>query len=289
MANPEPNPSPTLEPEPEPEIHVDGIVEIQGKKFLPQDQVGATIAAERQRVRKVTEEKVRAELQPTVDKAAQADQLAADLNALQPHLAYLQAHPELLQQGDPAEALLPPEQQVSDEEAERFARQYELYTASGLDLARAKRLIRDNRADMTRVAKQVAEDVVKPMRETTAIQASRQNFVWAASQLDADGHPLVKPEELAKLWATFPVELTAQNEIAATILDAAIGRVRRSTTSITRPDREPLHTETPGRIAPTYQISDLERRVAQQTGIQEKQWTDRAKQYQRDTINVLED
>lgn len=289
MSDTEPTIAGTPEGEVEPELAVSGAVEIQGKKYVPQETFGATLSAERQRVRKATEDKLKTEWQPILEKAGQVDQLRADLQALQPHLAYLQAHPELLQQSTPTENDLPPDQRVSDEDAERFAKQYELYTATGLDLQRAKRLIRDNRAEIIRVARQVTEETVQPMRESNAAQASRQNFVWAATQLDAQGQPLVKPEDLAKLWATFPAELTAQNEIAATILDAAIGRGFRGAATVPRPDREPLHTEPPGGTPGGYRISDVERRVAQQTNIPEKQWIDRAKHFQRDAINVLED
>ena len=46
---------------------------------------------------------------------------------------------------------------------------------------------------MTRVAHEAAQQAIQPAVQATALQASRQNFLWAAQQLGADGAALVDP------------------------------------------------------------------------------------------------
>ena len=275
----EPTTTPTsLEPEAAPE----GVVDIQGAKMVP---LGA-LEAERKRARETTEQRVRSELAPVVKQAEQAQQLQQDIAALRPQLEYLQAHPELLK-----ELPAPPADDITDEQAEKYAKQYELFTATGLDTARAKRIIRDTRSEMMRVAKTVAEETMQPMRQQTATQASRANYVWAASQRDAQGQTLVDHEQLAKMWASFPAELTAQPDVARVVLNAAIGEAIRTRAGGPQPpEAEPIHSESVGGgPAASYRISDIERRVAKAIGIKEADYSKTAKSYQPGEVNVLGD
>lgn len=266
---------PAADPEPE------GIVDVQGKKMVPVD----ALIAERERATKKGEEKARAEIEPLKVKAAQADQLAADLQALQPHIDYLNKHRELFDR--PAEPDTPT---VSDEEAEKEARDLELYTPTGLDIPRAKRIIAKRRAEVSAVAKQAAQEAVQPYAQSSFTAAARQNFVWAASQKGPDGAPLVDTQELAKLWQSFPPELAANPEVAQIILNAAIGETVRSGKRPQRPDQEPVFSETPGgRHQGEYRMSALEKSVAKVAGISEDQFAKRAKEYQPDAVNVLGD
>lgn len=278
MANLEHDPEPVVTPaaEPEPE----GVVEVQGQRLVPV----AAIEAERKRAREATEQRVRAELEPTVKKAEQADQLAADLAALRPQLDYLNQHPELLR-AEPT----PQIPSVSDEDAERYAKKHQLYTPTGLDIAAAKSIIAENRREMEHVATQAARQAIEPLQQTTDTQASRQNFLWAVTQKAADGSALVEPKALAQLWSTFPAHLTANPDVARVILKAAIGEsVMSGTPSIQPPEREPTFTESPGGARPgTYRMSDLERSVAKTAGLTEKQFEARAKTYKPDSVNVL--
>src|SRR5688572_20224864 len=79
-------PEPVADPEPE------GVVDVQGQKMVPL----SALTGERERARTKAEERARAEMEPLKAKAQQADQLAADLAALQPHIDYLNRHPEVL-------------------------------------------------------------------------------------------------------------------------------------------------------------------------------------------------
>lgn len=271
--------------EPEPEPEPEGIIEVElGGQKVKVAPVGV-ISAERKRARESTEQKIRAEYEPVKAKAQQADQLASDLAALQPHIDYLNKHPELMK-APPTDDV----PDVSDADAERYARQYELYTPTGLDTPRAKRIIADNRSEMKRVAKEAAAEAVQPYAQTTATQAARQNYVWAASQQDAEGRPLVDAQELAQLWATFPPELAANPDVARVILDAAIGQATRSGKRGHGAPQEPVFTEAPGGGRDSaYRMSEPERKLAKNVGLSEKQWADSAKQYRPDAINILGD
>ena len=270
-----PPPPPVSEPEP------DGVIDVQGKKMVPVD----ALVAERERARTTTEQRLHKEYEGIKAKAAKADQLEADMQLLQPQIEHLRKHPELLQ--EPARPDVP---DVSDEDAEKHARRYGLYTPTGLDLPLAKQMIADHRADTRRIATEAAHEAIQPYARTTATAQSRQNFAWAASQKTPDGRPVVDATQLATLWATFPPELTANPEVAKVVLRAALGESVLSNTRPAAPDHEPLFTERPGGgKAGDYQISPLERRVAQIAGMTEKQYSDRAKTYQPDAVNVLGD
>lgn len=273
------DPIPAPEPDPEPEGALDIDVQGQKQKMVPV----AALVAERQRIRHADEEKHAKELEPLKAKAAQADQLAADLAAIQPHIEHLRQHPELMAREQPPEL-----QAVSDADAERMARQYELYTATGLDLPRAKRIIADNRAEMRAVAQQAAAEAVQPVAETGYAQSSRQNFLWAASQQGPDGRPAVDFNVLAQEWAKLPTELTAKPQVAQWILRAAIGEAALTgKRPPAGPDREPVFSEPPGGGGSAYSMSDFERKVAQSAGVTEKEWTTRAKAFRPGDINVL--
>lgn len=181
---------------------------------------------------------------------------------------------------------------VSDDQAEKFARRYELYTPNGLDLARAKQMIADNRKETEEVARRAAEQVIEPLRRTTATQASKDNFLWAAQQTDANGDPLVDPKALAEVWATFPPELAANPEVAKVILKATVGEqvMSRAAKPVTRRlDREPALSEPPGgQRGGGYTISNVEKKVAQSLGIKDTDWESRAKTYQPGAPNRLE-
>lgn len=278
----EPVVDPQADPEPE------GVIEVEhGGQKIKVAPVGV-ISAERKRARESTEQKIRAEFEPLRAKAAQADQLQADLQALAPHIDYLNRNPELLAK-QPQQPDVP---QVPDEEAEKFARDYELYTpnGTGLDLNRAKRIIAKQQTAISQAARQAAQEAVQPMVQTTAAAAAKNNFLWAASQKSADGSPLVDAQELLKTWATFPPELAAQPEVAQLILDSVVGRTVRSGRRPQRAENEPMFSEPAGGGQGVgYQISTPERRLAQNVGLTEKQWADTAKQYRPDDVNILGD
>lgn len=261
---------PTTTPEPEPE----GVVEVQGQKLAPV----SAIVAERERVRHTERERAAKEREPLQQQLAQtqqqAQQLAAELDALR------QAHA-------PKQPDVP---DIPDDEAERVAREFELYTPTGLDLSRAKRVIARQRAEITKVAQQVAQEAVRGPQEDIFRQASKQNFIWAASQRDAHGNPIVDPKALAEQWAQLPAELTSKPEVAEHLLNTVAGRMMRTgQRPPTAPQQEPTFTEAAGgrRSAP-YTMTTMGKRLATASGMTEKAFTDVAKTYQPGATNFLE-
>lgn len=268
---------PTPDPEPEGAIEID--VQGQKQKMVSVD----VLAAERRRVRESTESKLKSEMETLKAQAEKAAKLEADLATLQPHLEYIKANPDLLKKQEPPEI-----QKISDDEAERFARDYELYSAQGLDLGKAKRMIAANRAEARRVAAEAAQEAIKPIVATTAQQQSRQNFAWAAHEARSRG---VDPQAVAQVWAQIPPELSQYPEVAQLLLRASIGDAALSGKAMPRaPQQEPIFTEGPGgnRQGP-YQMSELEKRIAHVAGVKEDAWTAKAKEYQPDAVNSLED
>lgn len=267
---------PQVEPEPEGALEVD----LGGakQKVVP---VGV-VAAERKRARESVETKYKGEIEGLKAKADKADKLEADLAQLRPYLEHLQQHPELMKKEETPEIA-----KIGDEEAERFARHYELYSAQGLDLARAKRIIADQRADTRRVATEAAQEAVRPLAATSATQMSRQNFVWAAQEAQKRG---IDPNVVAQTWSQVPAELSQHPEVAQLLLRASIGdAVFTGKAQPGAPRVEPIFSESPGGQRQTYQISPLEQKIAQGAGIKESDWTKAAQAYQPDAVNSLED
>lgn len=263
----------TVESQPTVETEPEGTVEVQGQKLVPL----SALQAERQRARESTEQKLRAEYEPTKQQLAAAEQRATQLQA---QFDALQA------QHAPKPLDIP---SVSDDEAEKYARRYELYTPNGLDLSRAKQIIADNRAETTKIATQAAQEAVQPYAQSSAQQSSRQNFVWAAQQKGSDGQPLVDPRVLAEEWAKLPTELTAQPNVAQWVLRAAIGEAHLTgKRAPAAPAFEPTFSEAPGGRPQPYAMGAIEKRMASVSGMSEKDFSDRAKTYQPNAVNFLE-
>ena len=268
------------ETDPEPE----GVVEVETKPGEKQRVVSVDVlAAERKRVRESTEQRYKGEIDSLKQKAELADKLQADLQAIQPYIETLKAKPELMRKEESPELA-----KVNDQEAETFARQYELYTPTGLDVTRAKRIIANQREEMRKVATEAAQQAVQPVQQQTATAQSRANFVWAAQEAQRRG---VDPKTVAELWAALPPDLTQHANVAQYLLRTAIGEaVFTGKAQPHAPQHEPIFSEAPGarREAP-YQMSPMERTVAQNAGVSEKDWTASAQKYQPDAVNSLED
>lgn len=274
---------PQAEADPEPE----GVVEIdlpgspgQKVKMAP---VGV-LSAERKRVRESTEQKIRAEYEPIKQKAAQ---LEADMAAAQPYIQHVQKNWETIQKDLQRQQDVPG---VSDDEAEKFARRYELFTANGLDTQRAKQMIADNRKETERIATEAALRAMEPLKQDAATKGARAHFAWAAAQKGPDGEPLVDPTALAQYWAQLPPELAANPQVAELLLDSFVGKNVRSGKRPQRTEHEPTFSEAPGgrTIAPPT-FGDRERRLAAAAGMTQKQFTDAAANYKPGQSNVIGD
>lgn len=260
---------PVNEPEPEPE----GAVDVQGRKMLPV----AAIVEERTRVRAAEQKRAAEALAPVQQQAAQYQA------QLQQALAELDA---IKQQHAPKPPDIP---EIGTDEAEKYARHYELFTPTGLDINRAKRIIADNRAEMKRIATEAAQQAVQGPQQEIATERSRQNFVWAANQRDANGRPLVDPRALAEQWSRLPAELTSKPEVAQHLLKTVAGEMLLSGKQPpAAPTYEPAFSEAPGGRRQAYAPSPIEKRLAQVSGMSEKEYSERAKSYQPGATNFLE-
>jgi hypothetical protein len=274
---------PIVTPDPEP----DGVLEVDLKDAGAKTKVVpvSVLSAERDRVRQSERAKFDKESEPLKAKAALADQLQKDLETIRPYVDKLRAKPELME-----EPKVPEQDAISTDEAEKFAKEFELYTAQGLDVARAKRLLVREKRMAEQVAQQVAQQVVGPVAQTTAIGNSKANFLWAANQRDASGRPLCDPTILAQQWAQLPPESTADPTVAQFMLNAAIGETLRQGKQPAAPPSEPMYSEpSGGRRGPGYAISPMEQSVARHTGMSEKQWTEAATKYVPGQTNVIGD
>lgn len=263
----------------------EGVVEHQGRRMVDV----SVLAAERRRVRDVTERAIREkELAPLQRKADEADQMRQALAEAQPYLNHLRQHPELLQ---PPKAT-PLEEQIGDDDAAAEARDLELYDArtGQPDLARAKRIIARRRQDAQSAAREAAQAAVGPITSATAQDRSKQNFVQLALERDADNQPVVDPKALAELWAQLPADLTQHPEVGQLVRDAALGKTVRTGGRVARPSREPLISEPAGgRVGQSYQMDHMAKQIAKHAGISDKQFADAAKGYQPGMANVLGD
>lgn len=272
------------EDDPEPE----GVLEIEtgteGAKVKQKVVAVSTLAAERRRVRNVETEK-RAAIQRELEaERLKNQQLGADLQAIKPHIETLQRNPQLMKAGESPEI-----QAIPDQEAEQFAREYELYTATGLDVARAKRMIAKNNARVESLATQAAQKVIQPLQQSTAHNQSTAFLAWALNQKGADGAPLADPDILREMWAAVPAELTADPQVAQDRLKAAIGEtIIRGKKPVAPPRYEPTFTEAPGGFRErTYEMNPMERTIAANQGISEQDWTATAKKYVPGRTNRL--
>ena len=275
----EETPTPTPDPEPEGAIDVD--LSGQKQRMVPV----SALVAERERVRAAEREKVTKEYEPLKTKADLADRLQADLQTVQPFINKLREKPELMKEETPSELA-----GITDEEAERFARNYELFNATGVDTHRAKRIIAEQRKEIAKVAREAAQEAIRPLAETTAVDKSRSHFMWAAQQRDQSGQPLVDPQILAQEWSKLPPKLTATQGVAEFVLNSAIGIMQRTGKKPpAAPSYEPVFSEASGGQRSPYQISQMEQKMAKSQGISEKDWTTRAKDYNPGQVNVLGD
>ncbi len=266
-----PEPPPAADPtpgEPEPE----GVVEVAGQKMVPV----SALVGERRRLT----EKHEREMAPVRERLTRAQEIEQRLDAW---------NAQQRQQPVPVPAKDDPIAKVSDEDAERVAKRYELYTPTGLDLPRAKQILAEQRAETRRIAEEAASQAIAPLMQQTAADASKQNFVAMATAKGADGQPLVDARALAELWAGFPPELTANPQVAQVILNAAIGEgVRTRRPQPQPPGREPTFSESPSGHRPAYTASAVEKKMAQAVGMSSSDWEKAAKTYQHGVPNALE-
>ena len=196
------------------------------------------------------------------------------------------------QQAGPAPAPQPMDARISDEEALAEARDLELFDPQTQqpDIARAKRIIARRRLESEQTAAAVAQRFLAPVTQESLKQAAVQQFVITASLRDPDNKPLVDPEELAKVWAGVPAEVTAHPAGARTVLENVVGRaaLARLQGRVASPEREPAFSEPAGgRPTAPFAMGEQEKKMARAAGLTDKQYMDGAKGFNPTGPNVI--
>jgi hypothetical protein len=252
----EPAPEPADAEEPEPE----GTVEVAPGRRMVDVSV---VAAERKRARELAAKEVREkELAPLQEKANRADALQQALDTVQPYIQQLQRQTQ-----QPAAPELSGEEQVTDAEAETYARRHQLYDReSKLDLKSAKSIIAEHRQEIDRAAWKAATEATAPLAEATAKERSARNFEHHAKALvGPDGQLMADPNIVVDLWKSLPPELTQHAEVAEIVMDAALGRSQRQKSrgrTVPPPSREPVLSEAPGgRVSHDVTLTETGRKM----------------------------
>lgn len=279
---------PTVQEPVEDEAEPEGAVDVQGRRMVDVSVLKSVRLSARERAEKALREKELTPLQTELQRLREEHaQLTGALNESRPYIERLRQRPDLMRDPEPT----PEEQKISDQEAETYARRFELYKAGTgeLDTVRAKAIMADHRRETQQIADQAAQKAVQPLANQTAAQQAQANFAYYASQRDADGRPRVDPNLLAQKWNQFPPHITADPRAAMVIFDAAIGEmVRTGKQPPAPPAREPNFTEpSGGRGQQPFRMNDVTRKLAQASGMTEKEMAAGAAKYQPGVPNVI--
>src|SRR5688572_5329565 len=188
------------------------IVNPGGEKLVP---LGA-LAGAREKARQANEarEALEAELATLRPKAALADQIKGEWDAVQPMIQSVRNG--TYQPAKPAEKPAGP---LSEQEAVEYAKDLDLYKADGTpDTARAQRLAARQEA----LAEKQAARYVQPLQQQNAQTQSAANLN-AVAQWKPPAGMAADPNILREVWTMLPAELTAQPNIARVMYSVALG------------------------------------------------------------------
>lgn len=226
----------------------------------------------------------RAEKKALKEKASRVDQLEQYAQQAKPYVDFVNANRHLIQQ---PQQQAQPQPTQADPELVELAETLSLYTADGQpDVKKAERIAKFTEA---RAQKQ-AQQFVQPVARTMAEQRSAQNYHTVLSYIGPNGEK-VDQAVLRNLWSQVPADQTANPEVAAYLQMMAIGVSRMAgKPQVVPPPNPPLVTEASGgnpRSAPA--LTDLQRRVAQQRGMNETKFADLGKGFHPGRTSSLED
>jgi len=258
-------PAPPAEP---PDPDVSSAVDVQGGKYVPLDALKAA----------------RAENKDLKAKAGENDTLRQQLAHLQGTLqTYQQVQQQLQQQHPPAPAPV-----AADPDLVELARSLDYYKGDGTpDLDRAAKFsaLIDKKAILK------ASEMVRPIQEQTAQEASTRNF-YAASQEKTPSGMAIDQTLLRTLWQGLPASYTADPRVARIIASTVLGEQARMAPQLpTPPAHPPLVTENVG--GPVVQrrqaISEAEQNVLDHRGMKTDDYVKATKDFRTGRMNTLED
>lgn len=218
-------------------------------------------------------------------KAAEYDNVAQWVRANQQAVAYVAAHPDVMQNAGRANATAPAE---AAPELVDLATSLDLYTRDGQpDTARAAKVQEKIRSEATASARAA----IAPHVQQSESQQSATNLQRAMAIRTPDGR-MPNPETLQKVWAATPANVTA-NENAASMLAYTIMGMDAVMAAPSQQPSAPLVTEAPGGRFPSQPgrsgPSALETKVAEIRGFDMKKYAEMTKNFQPGRANQLED
>lgn len=160
------------------------------------------------------------------------------------------------------------EQPTQDAEAVALAEEYGFYLADGVtpDAARGQRM----RARIATVAKEIAEETIRPLAGITLSGKAEANISAALAATDDDGVPLATPESIRETAKLLPPQLLANPQVVDLVINNAIGLDRRHRRTPKAPE-EPLYLGTQTRRGPVGPVITAEDRAFMaRNGITEK-------------------
>src|SRR5688572_33084366 len=256
------------------------IVNPGGEKLVP---LGA-LAGAREKARQANEarEALEAELATLRPKAALADQIKGEWDAVQPMIQSVRNG--TYQPAKPAEKPAGP---LSEQEAVEYAKDLDLYKADGTpDVARAQRLAARQEA----LAARSAQALVAPLHQQSAQQQSAANLATVSTWKDPTGAQ-VDQGILREVWNLMPAEMTAQPNIARVMYSVALGEMmlRGKHKIPTQPPPPPLQTESlGGGNTARAELSNQERGFIEAVGMKAKEYEETSARFKPGERNSLE-
>ena len=264
-----PPPFPVEEPEPE------GTVEIPTGKVVPLAALQSERTAKQQE--REARQKLEAEIEPLRAKAAKADQIAQEWQAVQPLIQQLKNQPP-----PPVEKSAGP---LTPQDAIEYAKDLDLYKADGTpDVERAQRLATRQQV----IAEQQARAMVAPLHQQTAQQQAAVMRSQLGQIKDAQGQT-VSQSFIDQMFAVVPPEMAAREDVATVLYYAAKGMEAHAGKAAPVAPPPPVHTESlGGGVPPKTEINALDRRVIDASDMTEKEFTSIAGRFKPGQRNVLE-
>lgn len=221
-----------------------------GDKLVASSDVGKVARAYRAELKGLRTKLADAE-KGSSEAAQLKDQLAQLQQQVQQLTPYVQAYQQLQQQAQPQE---PKQPEISDEEADNYARLYDLYKADGsgqLDRDRGRRIIGDMRRMARDAADQAAEAKVAPIHQMSVQQLSKTNLQRALATALPNG-ARASEAALKQVWAQLDPSVTASVEGAREAFLAAVGRTYAMSTAeeLAKLVNSPVQSQEPAQRGP---------------------------------------
>lgn len=279
-AAPDPPPAPTTPDEAEPE---GTIGTPDGQKFVPL----AALQAERGK-RKTAVSAKDQEIATLRDKAQRYDEASGYLQQARPYIEALRTNPGLVQQIQrPQPPPSEPQGPLTPQEAEEYAKDFDLYTTDGKpDIVRAQRIA----ARQEKLAERKAQQMVTPLVQTEAHRQASALYQQQLQQPEINGFK-IDPKFLNEAWSVVPPEMIAANPAVAEIMKyVAAGRQALSGQKpmpVAPPP--PVPTEGAGGGQPSPQsLNTTSEKFASASGMKRDQFLETRNRYTPGQNNSLE-